>query len=136
MLRAREVIRRRGQTPTHKLYRDNKFYAELIFDSAGFMSSLPHSIEAVFYIKPSPTQRVGCGVGVALSGNKCTRYAKQAHANMRAHFGLNAQELPFVMFDPWDWARRPPVIHPGPSARCVHSSRLPRRRARGSPAGD
>ena len=67
------------------------------------MSSLPHSIEAVFYIKPSPTQRVGCGVGVALSGNKCTRYAKQAHANMRAHFGLNAQELPFVMFDPWDW---------------------------------
>ena len=43
------------------------------------------------------------GFGARSSVVTCTRYAKQAHANMRAHFGLNAQELPFVMFDPWDW---------------------------------
>ena len=76
--------------------------AELIFDSEAFLAALPQSIEAVFRIKPSERQRRECdSAKYFFEGDKCNGYAEAARNNMLRHFGMRADELPLVEFDPF-----------------------------------
>ena len=94
MLQKRERLRAQGFKPWHKRFNDGKFYVEMIFDAAHFVSMLPEAIEAVFYMHEDCTD--------SLSGPKCEEYARAAHANMLKHFALTADEVPLLRFDPWN----------------------------------
>lgn len=95
MLEKRELLRASGRKPEHKLFDDNKFYIEAIFDAEAFVRNLPASIEAVFYMDGDCSD--------SMAGPKCEQYARDAHANILDHFQLTAEELPLLRFDPWDW---------------------------------
>ena len=118
MLQAREGLRRSGRKPFHKDFDDHKFYVEMIFDAEAFVSSLPESIEAVFFMKVDKSKwrcpEPPCGYGMdwpdvepdcvdATSGPKCRGYAVRAWHAIRRHFGgLTPKQLPLLRLDPFD----------------------------------
>ena len=107
MLELRERLRINQRKPEGKTWDDHKFYNELIFSADRYVGALPRSIEAVFYLK-------GGDCGDVFDGPKCLEYAVEAHASMRAHFGLTDEELPLLELDPYNW--EDPFVHiPPPS---------------------
>ena len=96
MLEVREELRTLGQKPDGKFWDDHKFYDELVFDSKVFVSQLPGSMEAVFFLE-------GADCGAEGDGPKCEAYARSAHANMKREFGLTDVQLPLVRLDPLNW---------------------------------
>ena len=100
MLQRREHWRARGKKPRYKVFDDNKFYNEMVFDAAAYTRHMPRSIEAVYYIEGD------CSVNMGSDRNPqpmCKKYAIAAHANLIRHFNLTKEELPLVRFDPFDW---------------------------------
>lgn len=93
MLEVREELRTLGQKPDGKFWDDHKFYDELVFDSKVFVSQLPGSMEAVFFLE-------GADCGGEGDGPKCEAYARSAHANIKREFGLTDVQLPLVRLDP------------------------------------
>ena len=109
MLQKREILRARGRKPEHKLFDDNKFYLEAIFDAEAFKRNLPASIEAVFYLDGDCAD--------SMAGPKCEDFARRAHANMKRHFGLTDEQLPLLKLDPWNWRQpfSPAAVAGGPN---------------------
>ena len=62
-------------------------------DAAEFVRNLPHSIEAVFYLREDCSD--------AISGAKCEDYGRAAHRRILERFGLTAEQLPLLRLDPW-----------------------------------
>ena len=96
MLAVREELREVGRKPVGKFWDDHKFYDELIFNSTAFLSQLPGSIEAVFFLD-------GRDCSAERDGPKCEAYARSAHASMKREFGLTDVQLPLVRLDPLNW---------------------------------
>ena len=78
------------------------------------MSSLPASIEAVFFLQ-------GMDCTDVHDGPKCEDYARKAHARILDHFGLTRDDLPLLALDLWRWDApfedtnphpRPPAARP------------------------
>jgi len=97
MMQVQQALRERGYKPAFKAWDDHKFYNEVIIDDITFVTSLPHSISAVFYL-PAACDDI-------YDGPKCESYARGAHRNMLRHFALTEQQLPLVQFDYMNWAR-------------------------------
>ena len=95
MLHVREELRTANVKPEGKFWDDHKFYDELIFDADRFRSTLPASIEAVFYLEGDCAD--------ATDGPKCEDYARGAHARMKKRFGLTDAQLPLLRLDPYNW---------------------------------
>jgi len=95
MMRVREEVRANNLRPPQKMWNDNKYYSELIFDAAFYTQHLPHSIEAVFYLDDD--------CGDAFDGPKCREYGIAAHRAIVSHFGLDAKAMPLLKLDLWNW---------------------------------
>ena len=71
-------------------------YNEVIVDIDHMIKWLPHSIEAVWYMRVS-----GCDTpGTALL---CSAYAKQTRNNLIDQYGIDQHHLPMLEFDPYNW---------------------------------
>lgn len=115
MLRAREHIRKRGAKPAHKDFDDHKFYNEMIFDADKFVSELPHSIEAVFFMQVDRSKwecptclghswpEIEADCVDATSGPKCRGYTIRAWRTILRHFHLTPAQLPLLRLDPNNW---------------------------------
>ena len=95
MMEVREEVRRNKLKPPSKMWNDGKYYNELIFDAAYYTEHLPDSIEAVFYLDDD--------CGDSYDGPKCRDYGYGAHAAIASHFGLDADRLPLLKLDLWNW---------------------------------
>ena len=115
MLQQRERFRKDGEKPAHKDYDDRKFYVEAIFDASKFVSALPHSIEALFFMKVDRS-KWECPVCLgnswpdiepdcvdATSGPKCKGFTIRAWRTIKKHFHLTSKQLPLLRLDPNDW---------------------------------
>lgn len=114
MMAVREEIRRDKLRPPQKMWNDNKYYSELIFDASYYTEHLPHSIEAVFYLDDN--------CGDAYDGPKCKDYGIGAQRAIAKFFHLDSAELPLLKLDLWNWnepftdvlVRSPPPTPPAP----------------------
>lgn len=97
MLEIQQELRRRGWKPPFKTFDDHKFYNECIMDDQTFVSNLPHSIDAVFYL-PTACDDI-------YDGPKCESFARGAHRNLLRHFQLTEAQLPFVKFDYFNFSQ-------------------------------
>lgn len=95
MMKVREEVRRDKLKPPQKMWNDNKYYAELIFDAAYYVDHLPDSIEAVFFLDDN--------CGDAYDGPKCKNYGIGARDAIAKHFGLDHKRLPLLKLDLWNW---------------------------------
>ena len=91
MMEVQQELRRRNVKPVYKVWDDHKFYNEVILDDKTFVSNLPHSIAAVFYL-PANCDDI-------YDGPKCEAYARGAHRNLLRHFHLTEEQLPLVKFN-------------------------------------
>ena len=97
MLEARDIVRSRLMRPPKKMWKDGKYYNELIFETAAFIHGLPDSIMAVFYLDDN--------CGDSFSGPKCKDYGRAAHRSIASHFGLDAARLPLLKLNLWKWEK-------------------------------
>ena len=71
-------------------------YNEVIVDIDYMIKWLPHSIEAVWYMRAKD-----CDVpGTALL---CSSYARQTRNNLLDQFAIDQRHLPMLEFDPYNW---------------------------------
>ena len=132
----RDTLASRAVKPAHKHWDDHKFYDELILDAHRFDATLPHAIEAVFFLWDGLHQR-GMECNDVVDGPKCEAYARRAHARIINHFGLSANELPLLALDLWNWDK--PFFdtnpHPQPPTRAEPKASVPPRAPAQGPTG-
>jgi len=95
MLAARDEVRNNQLRPPGKMWNDNKYYTELIFETRSYTLHLPDSIMGVFYLDDD--------CGDSYSGPKCADYGKAAHRSIAKQYSLNAERLPLLKLDLWNW---------------------------------
>ena len=69
---------------------------EVVVNIDEYLRSQPQSIEAVFYMSIKTCKEKG-------SAMLCEGYARRTHTAMMEKFGLTAEQLPLVVFDPANW---------------------------------
>ena len=81
----------------------------MIFDAAYFVEQLPHSIEAVFFMKNNDC------VDSFYDGHKCEDYARKAHKRMLKYFHLTDAQLPLLELDLFNWKQPFRDVNPHPT---------------------
>ena len=106
-MEGRDSLAIRGLKPKHKKWDDHKYYSELILNADAYLSNLPASIEAVFFLR-------GMDCADVYDGPKCEPYARKAHAAILDHFSMSPNQLPLLSLDLWNWDRPFEDINPNP----------------------
>jgi len=94
-----------------------KRYNELVLLADTFMSNLPRSIEAIFYVGSGAEHQAEGACHSAnpyASSRACEAYARVSHRRTLQHFGLSDASLPLLRLDPLNWSH-PFSVAAGPA---------------------
>lgn len=79
------------------------YYNEIVIEFDAFYSSLPESIDAIFYIEGPCTDRRPQPWVPGRQQAKCEEYARWAHAELQRRWPQRARDIPLLRLNPRNW---------------------------------